>query len=261
VRELLGHPAVQGGLAPLLAGIAAALAFYPLRLSGLAASCGFFTAVYLSGQLALDKKLVMVALAATLLGALVDVAFRPTRTAGVVLGVVFGMAAFWIFLSIIGRMPPQRLVLYAVGLTVLVAACVAFSVLSYDEPPRAGAAGVGLGAATGIIAHLGGAKVLALWSFGLAAGAAGFLIVAMILARGIVAGASFTLSVGVIGAALAAAVTLQRGLVWYHAALLALIPLAVRLPVPQRSAVGQALVALFYALAVAGGVCALVWMR
>ena len=261
MNDLLAHPGVQGGLAPLAAGIAAALVFYPLRLSGLAAACGFFAAVYLTGQLEFDKKLLMVSAAAGLLGALVDLAFRPTRTAGVVLGVVFGVAAFWIFLTIIGRMPPQRLVMYAVGLTVLVAATVAFSVLSYDEPPRAGAAGVGLGLATGSLAFLGGAKVLALWGFGLAGGAAGFLIVAMVPARGMVAGASFTLSVGVIGAALAAAVTLQRGLLWYHAALLALVPLVVRLPVPQRGAAGQAMVALLYALLAGGGVCALVWMR
>ena len=44
-------------------------------------------------------------------------------------------------------------------------------------------------------------------------------------------------------------------------ALLGVVPLAVRLPVPQRSALGQAIVALVYALAVGGGACALVWMR
>jgi hypothetical protein len=38
-------------------------------------------------------------------------------------------------------------------------------------------------------------------------------------------------------------------------------PLAVRLPVPQGSAIAQAFVALIYALAVGGGACALVWMR
>jgi hypothetical protein len=35
----------------------------------------------------------------------------------------------------------------------------------------------------------------------------------------------------------------------------------VRLPGPQRSAAGQAIVALLYALAVAGGVYALDWTR
>ena len=259
--ELLGNPWFQGGLGPLLAGIAAALVFYPMRLSGLAAAFGFFAAVYLSGQLELEKKLLLLSIAAALLGALVDLAFRPTRKAGLVLGIAFGIATCWIFITVIGGMPPKRLALYAAGMGALVAATVAFSVLSHDEPPRAAAAGIGLGLATGVLAFLGGAKSLALWSFGLAAGAAGFLAVALILVRGMVAGASLTLSVGVIGAALGAAVTLQRGLLWYHAALLALIPLAVRLPVPQGSVVAQAIVALVYALAVGGGVCALIWMR
>jgi len=259
--ELLGNPWVQGGLGPFLAAVAAALVFYPMRLSGLAAAFGFFAAVHLSGQLGLDKKLLLLSLAAALLGALVDLAFRPTRKAGLALGVAFGIATGWIFISIIGGMPPQRLALYVAGLGALVAASVAFSVLSHDEPPRAAAAGIGLGLAAGVLAFLGGAKILALWSFGLAAGAAGFLGVAMVLARGMVAGASFTLSVGVIGAALGVAVTLQRGLLWYHAALLALVPLSVRLPVPQRNAAAQAIVALVYALAAGAGVCALVWLN
>jgi len=261
VEELLRNPWIQGGLGPLLAAIAAALVFYPLRLSGVAAAFGFFAAVYLTGQLEFEKKLFLLAAAAALLGALVDLAFRPTRKAGLVLGLVFGIAACWIFISLIGRMPAQRVALHAMGLGGLVAAGVAFSVLSYDEPPRAAAAGMGLGLATGATAFIGGAQTLALWSFGLAAGSAGFLVVAVFLARGIVAGASFTLSIGVIGATLAAMVTLQRGLRWYEAALFALVPLAVRLPVPQRSAIGQATMALVYALAVGGGACALVWMR
>ena len=261
MAELLRSPWIQGSIGPFVAGIAAALVFYPMRVSGLAAACGFFAAVYLTGQLEFEKKLFLLAAAAALLGAVVDLAFRPTRKAGLVLGLGFGIAACWIFISLIGGMPAQRIALHAIGLGSLVAASVAFSVLSYDEPPRAAAAGIGLGLATGAIAFLGGAKTLALWSGGLAAGAAGFLVVALVLARGIVAGASFTLSIGVIGAALASLVTLQRGLRWYEAAMLALVPLAVRLPVPQRSALAQAIVALVYALAVGAGACALVWMR
>jgi hypothetical protein len=260
VQELLAHPAVQGGLAPLLAGMAVALVLCPVRLSGLAAACGFFAAVYLTRQLDFDKKLLMVSLAAPVLGALADLAFRPTRAAGVVLGIVFGLATFWVFLSQIGGLPAQRLVLYALGVTTLLAATVAFSVLSQNEPARAGAAGIGLALAVGAIALLGGANVLALWSFGLAAGCAGFLIIALILGKRVAAGASFALSIGVIGALLAAAVVLQRGLPWYYGALLALVPLAVRMPVPRRSLAAQAAVALLYALAIGGAVCALLWM-
>jgi hypothetical protein len=261
VDELLRNPWIQGGVGPFLAALGAALVFYPLRVSGLAAGFGFFAAVYLTGQLEFERKLFLLAAAAALLGGVVDLAFRPTRKAGLVLGLGFGIAACWIFISLIGRMPAERIALLAMGLGGLVAASVAFSVLSYDEPPRAAAAGIGVGLATGVAAFLGGADTLALWSFGLAAGAAGFLAVAIVLARGIVAGAAFTLSVGVIGATLAATVTLQRGLRWYEAALFALVPAAVRLPVPHGNAVAQAIVALVYALAVGGGACALVWMR
>ena len=258
MQEWLRHPAVQGGLAPLLAGMAAALVLFPVRLSGLAAAGGFFAAVYLTGQLGLEKKLLMVSLAAPLLGALADLAFRPTRAAGAVLGMVFGIASFWIFLSTIGQMPAQRLVLYAVAVAGLVAATVALSVLSQHEPPRAGAAGVGLGVATGTIALLGGAKVLSLWGFGLAAGSGGFLIIAIMLGKRLAAGTALTLSTGVIGSVLAVAVALQRSLPWYHAALFAAIPLAVRLPVPPRSPGAQASMALLYALAAAALVCLLV---
>jgi hypothetical protein len=261
VRELLAHPAVQGGLGPFLAGLAAALVLHPARLAGLAAACGFFAAVYLTGQLSLEKKLLMLSAAAPVVGALADLALRPTRAAGVVLGVVFGIVCFWMFLDTLGGMRAHRLVLYAVGIGALVAATVAFTFLSHDEPPRAGAAGVGLGLAVGVLAYLGGARTLGLWAFGLAAGSAGFLLVAMVLGRHVVAGASLALSIGVIGAALATAVALQRGLAWQHAGLLALVPLAVRLPLPSGSAAGQALVALIYALAAGGGACALGGIR
>jgi hypothetical protein len=261
VRDLLGHPMVQGGLAPFLAGLAAALVLAPVRLSGLAAACGFFSAVYLTGHLGLEKKLLLVSAAAAGVGALCDLAFRPGRAMGVVLAIGFGLACFWIFLDTLGGMRAQRLVLYAVGIGVLVAAIVSFAFLSHDEPSRAGAAGVALGAASGVLAWMGGAKLFALWGFGLAAGSAGFLLVALLLRRSVAAGASLALSVGVTGGALIVAVALQRRLGWQYAALLALVPLAVRLPLPAASAAGQTLVALVYALAAAGGVCALITLR
>jgi hypothetical protein len=145
IEELRSLPWIQGGVGPLLAGIAAALVFYPLRLSGLAAAFGFFAAVYLTGQLEFEKKLFLLAAAAALLGAVVDLAFRPTRKAGLVLGLGFGIAACWIFISLIGRMPAERIALYAMGLGGPRRRGVAFSMLSYDEPPRAAAAGMGLG--------------------------------------------------------------------------------------------------------------------
>jgi hypothetical protein len=266
VQQLLTHPGVQGGLAPFLAAIAAALVLYPVRLSGVAAACGFFAAVYLTGHLGFEptsatRKLLLVALAAPVLGAVADLAFRPTRAAGVVLGVAFGIAAFWVYLSVLAQMPPQRLVLYAVGVMLFVGMTVAFCLLSYAEPVRAGAGGVGLGLGAGISALFSGSQLFGLWGIALGVAAGAFLLLAMILGKRLYAGASLTLSMGVIGALVAAGAVLLGRLPWYYAAALALVPLAVRLPLPERShPAAQAFVALLYSLLAAASVCVLVWM-
>jgi hypothetical protein len=76
-----------------------------------------------------------------------------------------------------------------------------------------------------------------------------------------VAGASFTLAAGVIASLLASGALLLAKLPWHAAATLALVPVAVRLPLPDRAHPAlQAVVASVYALAVAGGACALAWM-
>jgi hypothetical protein len=202
------------------------------------------------------EKLFVLAAAAALRGGRGS-AFRPTRKAGLVLGLGF-IAACWIFISPTRRMPAEgsRSMPWAWG---LVAAGVAFSVLSYDELPRPQRRN-GIGAATGATAFLGGANTSPCELRPRRRGEPGSSWSPSFW-RGIIAGASLTLSIGVIGATLAAMVALQRGLHWYEAALLGLVPLAVRLPVPQRSAVAQAIVALVYALAAGGAACVLVWMR
>jgi hypothetical protein len=258
MQELLAQPAVQGLLAPLLAGVVAALVLYPLRLGGLAPACGFFAAVYLTGNLVFEplnptRKLVLVAAAAPLLGALADVAFRPTRAAGAVLGIVFGMAAFWVFLGVLGQMPAQRLVLYGVGVAAFVALMVGLNVLSHAEPARAGAAGAGLGLGIGASAWITGSKLFGLLALALGAAAAGFLLVALVLGKRLAAGASFTLSTGVIAGLAGGAAVLLGRLPWYYAAGFVLVPLAVRLPAPHPA------VTLVYAAAVACGMTFFVW--
>jgi hypothetical protein len=82
----------------------------------------------------------------------------------------------------------------------------------------------------------------------------------MVYGRGLSPGASFTLSSGVIASLLAAGAVLTGRLPWQAAAALVLVPIAVRLPVPPRGLLAaQALVALLYAFAAAGGVGAIAW--
>lgn len=253
MRELLAHPAVQAGAAPLAAGLAAALLLRPLRLGGLAAAAGFFVYLHLAGRLELHQKMIVVMLAAPALGALTDLAFRPTRSAGAVLGIVFGLAAFWVFLALLGRKPPQELVLYAVGITLLTALTVGVSVLSHGEPARAGALGTALGAAIGLGSYASSWRP-DMGGFALAAASAGFLVVSMAAGRGLIPGATLTLASGTIASLLAAAAVLSGRLPWQAAAALVLVPLAVRLPLPARA---QTPAALAYAALGAAAVVAI----
>jgi hypothetical protein len=258
-KRLLALPAVQYGAAPFAAGLLGALLLQPLRLAGLALAAGFFTALFLAGRLGFHERLLIAVAAAAAFGALADAAFRPTRAAGVILGIAFGMVAFWVYFGALAGKPPQELALWAVGIAGLTALAVTCSVLSLEEPASAGAAGVALGAALGVAAWIVAGR-FDLTALALAAASAGFLLLAALYGRGLAPGASFTLTSAVIASLLAAGAVLSGRLPWHAAAAVVLIPVAVRLPLPTRAAVAvQALVALIYALAAAAAVCTIAW--
>ena len=125
MQELLNNPAVQSSVAPFLAGLLVAGLLFPLRLGGLAAAAGFLATVYLVGDFTLEsldskRKLVLVALTAPLFGVVADLAFRPTRAGGPVLGVVFAAAGGWVFLNLLKQKTGADLALYAAGPAVFV---------------------------------------------------------------------------------------------------------------------------------------------
>jgi hypothetical protein len=166
-----------------------------------------------------------------------------------------------VFWTILAQKPPAQAAIYGIGIAAFVLATVALTMTLHAEPIRAGAAGLGLGLGAGIGAIIGASALIGLYGIALGAASGGFLLLAMILGKRVVAGASFTLAASVIASLLAAAAMLLAKLPWYSLPVLALIPLAVRLPVPERSGAAlQAVVASFYALCVAGGACALAWL-
>ena len=88
--ELLSNPAVQAGAAPFAAALVVALALQPLRLGGLAVTAAFLVAMQLvSGiqfsPLTATRKLVLLAIAAPVVGVAADFAFKPTRLGALVL--------------------------------------------------------------------------------------------------------------------------------------------------------------------------------
>jgi hypothetical protein len=265
MQELLNNPAVQSSVAPFLAGLLVAALLAPLRLGGLAAIAGFLATVYLVGDFTLEpldskRKLVLVALAAPLLGVLADLAFKPTRATGPVLGAVFAAAGAWVFFNLLKQKSGTDLALQGAGLAAFMIWTVAFSVSLRADALRAGAAGLGLGLGAGVGAVLGASALLGQYGMGLGAGCGAFLLLNMILGPRVAPGTTLTLTAAVAANLVAAGAVLTGQLPWYALAPLAAIPVLVRLPLPKAPAWIQAVLAALYAAAAAVATWVLAWM-
>ncbi len=265
MQELLNHPAVQGGIAPFVAGLLAAALFAPVRLAGLAAVAGFATTVYLVGAfgfvpLTATRKIVLVGLVAAGAGVCADFAFKPTRATGVALGVLFGAAAAWVFWSVLAQKPMSEALVRGGTVVATVAWLVAACYALRDAPVRAGAAGLTLGLGTGIAAILAASASLGQYAMAVGAACGGFLLVQMIRGKTLFAGATLTLAVGVLLGLIAGGTLMLAALPWYALPVLALVPLAAGIPLPARLPVwGEAVLASLLAGIPAAVACFLVW--
>ncbi len=243
--EWLSNPAVQAGAAPFVAGLVVALALQPLRLGGLAAAAAFLVCVQLvSGSqfspLTVTGKIVVLAMAAPLAGVLVDHAFKPTRLGTVVLALLAGAGALWVLGPVLGSRPQAEAWILGVSAVAACAFLVGFSQLALaQDAVRAGAAALALGVGAGSAAILSASVAFGSYGIALGAGAAR-------------RGARLRHArQGRDGA--------PRGLRRPQAPGGA-VPLAVRLPAPERAPVWlQAVTVSLYGLAVAGLACFLAW--
>ena len=265
MQELLNNPAVQSSVAPFLAGLLVAGVLFPLRLGGLAAAAGFFTTVYLVGDFTLEsldskRRLVLVAMAAPVFGVIADLAFKPTRASGPVLGAVFAAAGGWVFLNLLKQKSGVDLALHGAGFAAFVIWTVSFSVALHADTLRAGAAGLGLGLGAGVGAVLGASVLLGQYGMGLGAGCGAFLLLGMIFGPRIVPGTTLTLTAGVAASLVAVGAVLTGQMPWYALLALALVPVLVRLPLPKGAPWMQAIVAALYAASAAVAAWVLAWL-
>lgn len=265
MHELLQNPIVQSSVVPFGVALAAAALLFPVRLAGLAAAAGFFATVWLVGNFALSpltatRKIVLAGAAAPVVGALADLAFRPTRATAPALGALYGAAALWVFWTVLAQQPAGRLALWGAGALLATGCSVTLAVTLRDSPVRAGAAGLALGLGAGASAVLAASALLGQYGLALGAACGGFLLAVTILGARVAAGVAFTLTFSALGALLGVGAVLLAELPWSALGALALVPLAVRLPLPERSgAWAQAMVASLYAFAAAALACALAW--
>jgi len=266
VNDILNHPAVQGALAPFVAALIVALVLGRAKLGGLAVVAAFCTAVYLiSGfgftPLTATRKIVLLALAAPVIGILFDFAFKPTRLGTAMLALAAGLATVWVFWPVLQQKDLKIALLMGGGAAVFVAWLVGFSqgFLS-AHPIRAGAAGLGLGIGIGVSAVLAASALYGQYGISLGAAAGAFLLPQMLGGKKYEAGATFMLPLALTGGLLAAATLILAQLPWYSLLALAFIPLAARLPAPEKSPLWvQAVAVSACTLAVAAAAIALAW--
>ncbi len=265
MQDLLNHPAVQAGIAPFVAGLIVALVFAPARLAGLAAIAGLAVTVWLVGgfsftPLTATRKIILVSLVAAGTGVCADLAFKPTRASGVVLGVLFGAGAVWVFWTVLAQKPLKEALALGAGVCALVAWLVATCHALRDAPLRAGAAGLALGMGVGIAAILAASASFGQYGMAIGAGCGGLLLVQAIRGRTLAAGATLTVSVGTALGLVASGAFMLAELTWMALPVLALVPLAVRIPLPARLPVwGEAALASILGGIPAAAACYLVW--
>ena len=266
MQEMFANPAVQGGLAPFIAGLIVATLLHRFRLGGLAVVAAFATAVYfIAGftfaPLTATRKIILLGLAAPLAGIVIDFAFKSTRLRAYLLALAGAATAAWIFWPVLAQKDPTRGLLLG-GVAALAAAwTIGFSQTRLaGDGVRAGAAGFALGVGTGAAAILGASLTYGLYGIAVGAGSSAFLLVQMIIGKRSHAGAIFMLTAAVITILLAAAAMILAQLPWYAVLALALVPVAASLPVPEGAPVWlQAVLLTIYGLVVAGIACALAW--
>ena len=238
--DFLSNPGVQGGVAPFAVALVVALALSPLRLGGLTALAGFLTAMYfVSGfqltPLTATRKILLLAVAATLVGMLVDFAFKPTRIGATLLALGAAASVLWVFWRVLAQKPAAE---GAGRRKSAREAC--------DDPRR--------------LLQKAATAAYGMYAIALAAGAGAFLLPQMIIGKKAFAGATFTLTAMLVGGLVAAGAMILAMLPWYSALALALVPLGARLPVPERAPVWlQAVLLSLYGFIIGAAACLSVW--
>jgi hypothetical protein len=266
VNALLEHPAVQGGVAPFIVALAVAALLGRTRFAWFAIVAGYATQVALSSgfsftPLSASRKILLLCLLAPLVGIAVDSLVSRARPAAYALAVGAGVAAAWVFLSVLSQREGVQMWLQGLGLVAFAAAMVASVVTLRDDGLRAGVAGLGLGLAAGIAAFISASIGFLLSGVSVAASAGALLLVWAVTGRPVAAGLLGTLSIGVMVALFAEGALMLAEMPWFAVALLLLVPLAVRLPVrADASTFVRALVLSLYALAAASVPIAAAWI-
>ena len=263
LQEFLNHPAVQAGLAPFLAALVTAALFRHFRLSGLAIIAGFSATVYLASDFAFEpltasRKIVLLGLLSIVPALLVDLV--RSRWLAMLLPILGGAAAIWTVQRMLQQQAPQVLLLWGAGCAVYVAVLVWGMDKLEQASPRAASAATTLGIGTGAAALTGASALLGQFGMALGSAAAAFVLIQMLTNQTLPTGRMFTLPLALIAGLTGCVAVLSARLPWYALAILACIPIIVRLvPIPFLAVRIQNLLLTLLASVLAGGAIYVTW--
>jgi len=234
MSALLDDPAVQAGLAPLLAALATAALLRRTRVAWLALVVAVATAFALTSGISFSpltaaRKTLLVILAAPLAGLALDA--RPAR--GAAAAALFGLASVWVYWSVLSQRELAESLVLGGGVAVFVALAVLLALRLRGDGAAGAAATLALGLAVATCAFLAASIGNFVAGIALAAGAGALLLLQFGLGEEIRPGALGMLSAGVAAALFAATTFVLAELRWFVLPLLLLPLLAAALPVAR----------------------------
>jgi len=256
--------AVQGGLVPFVVALIVAAVLNRTRYMWLAIVAGYAAQVALAtgfsfSPLSASRKILLLALLAPLVGIAADMMATRARATGYVLAALTGAAAVWVFITLLAQKEGSQAWIAGGGIVLFAFAMTALLVSLRDDALRTGAAGLGLGLATGITALMSSVGFMTS-GISVAASAGALLLVWVVNSRPVAPGILGTLTIGVMIALFAEGALMLAKLPWYALVALLAVPLAVRLPAPESASVFvRAFVLSLYALIAALIPIAAVW--
>ena len=239
VAILLARPEVQTGVAPFLISLILALLLRPLgwTWSGLGLAAGFYTTAYLIRVLQFEpltstSKLLILGLAAILVGLLADL-YRGSRQQSFPLLFILGTAgAAWLLWPILSRQELTAIWPSILPGILFVGWMAAWSDGLRNKPIRASSMAWVLGFTVGAMAIIGASASLGQLgiAMGAAAGAVWLLAIPM---AGLRVGSVFALPSLILAASLSLVAVFYAQIPWYSLLPLAVIPPLALMPLPQ----------------------------
>ena len=257
--------AVHGGVAPFVVALAVGAILARTRFAWIAIVAGYATMVALTVGFSFEpltaaRKIVLIVLLAALVGLIYDGVAAKSRNAAAVIAAAAGAAAVWAVFSVLTQKAPGVMWGAGVGIAIFAAVLVWLVLESRNDGLRMGAAGLGLGLATGIGGLMSASIGYFLGGVSIAASAGAMLLLHIVVSRTQAPGAVGGLTIGVACALFAAGGLMLAQLPWYALPALLLVPLAARLPAPTMNRFLRAVLLSLYTLAAAGVPIAAAWI-